>query len=156
MRRILLTALLMTVFLPHITGKDGQKKPIGNAIGINLTDLTDENRISLAFCHMISERWSAGFETSLRLDSAEAGKDLVLNCISAQYWPLSPLEGPMIGIGISSSLKSGEDWFSELAYRFRVFDNLMLGIGYRISLLKKNRVESLGTEGLRLTLEYGF
>jgi hypothetical protein len=62
----------------------------------------------------------------------------------------------MIGIGISSSLKSGEDWFSELAYRFRVFDNLMLGIGYRISLLKKNRVESLGTEGLRLTLEYGF
>ena len=151
-----MTALLMTAILPDISGKSGLRKPIENVVGIGLTSLTDEHRFNLAFCHMISERWSAGFETSLSLNNADEGKEIVSNCISVQHWPRSPLEGPMIGIGMRTAHKSDEDWFCDVAYGFRIFNTLMLSIGCRTSLLEKNRPGGLGTGALRLTLEYGF
>lgn len=165
MRRIMMITMLGCIIYFGQTMAYGAQRGEGSMIGIDISTAIRDNKAGIILSRKICDRWSVFGKADIRFAS---GPDLadrypdkkIEDVFSAEIavccWPVSLFEGPYISIGAYCSERKPSDCSISLGYFCKTWENIKIGIGYHIRLVRSLRYCDTNDNGFDLSLCFTF
>lgn len=157
---MLLISLTMTACTLCSYAGTRRPEPFRSCISLDLERLTGHHILEIGFGHSINENWAICAAGALNIgamtEQDSSDRNLITNIIEMQYWPAGTFSGPMLSLGMESSLSRAIYPFAEIGYSCRIWKGLIVGLGYRAGLSDKLQGGRQSSEGIRIKAYFGF